>query len=534
MRYRLHELSLPLDYQDQDIIQMAARKLRVKINSLKDFAIIRRSIDARRKLSFIFTVEFTMGKNTQFIKIPKLDVVIPGNKPTVLDGLNIKSAQRPVIIGAGPAGLMAGLVLAKNGLKPVLYERGADAVTRSDQVVDFWKNGKLNNESNALYGEGGAGLFSDGKLTARSKDKPGIKYLFETLVQCGAPESILIEAEPHLGSDIVKEIVPCLRKKIIEAGGEVFFNSKVEKINIIDNKLCSIIVNGNEIKTDTCVIATGHSARDVYQFLADANVQLDQKAFAVGVRMELPQNIINETQWGKFAGHPRLGAAAFRLTRKESEDARSCYTFCMCPGGLTIACASTAGQITTNGMSLSKRSLNFGNAAFLVPVRPEDYKSFETEFYPSLAGCHFQADIEKKAFEAGGGDYSIPVSSLPRFIDPVSNVLVSEKRSCLKVKEADFSKILPGFVNETLVSAIPKMIKSFKGLSFDDVTLYAAETRSSSPVRIKRDEDRQSVNTQGLFPCGEGAGYAGGIVSSALDGIRVAESIIKKNLDSAR
>lgn len=506
---------------------MAARKLRVKKGCLKDFTIIRRSIDARRKLSFVFTVEFTIGQNTHFQQIPKLDVVIPGDKPAVLDGLNIKSAQRPIVIGAGPAGLMAGLVLAKNGLKPILYERGADAATRSDQVVDFWKNGKLNSESNTLYGEGGAGLFSDGKLTARSKDKPGIRYLFETLVECGAPESILIEAEPHIGSDILKEIVPRLRKKIIERGGEVFFDSKVEKINVIDNKVNSIVVNGVKIKTGICVIATGHSARDVYEFLADAKVQLGQKAFALGVRMELPQNVINNTQWGKHASHPRLGAASFRLTRKENDQARSCYTFCMCPGGLVIACASTPGQITTNGMSLSKRSLNFGNAAFLVPVKPEDYKNFETKNYPSLAGCYFQADIEQKAFEAGGGDYGIPVASLQRFIDPSSNILVSENRSCLKVKEANISEILPGFVVETLVSAIPKMIMGFKGLDFNDVTLYAAETRSSSPVRIKRDENRQSVNIQGLFPCGEGAGYAGGIVSSALDGIRVAESIIR-------
>lgn len=530
MRYRLHELSLPLDYQEQDIIKTAARTIRVKTISLKEFTVIRRSIDARRKLSFVFTVEFTIGKNTPFKNTPKLQVVIPGDKQAVLDGLNIKADQRPIVIGAGPAGLMAALVLAKNGLKPIVYERGADAATRSDHVVDFWKKGQLNEQSNVLYGEGGAGLFSDGKLTARSKDKPGIKYLFETLVECGAPASILIDAEPHLGSDILREIVPRLRKKIIEAGGEVFFNSKVEKIAVDDGKFHSIVVNGNEIKTDICVMATGHSARDVYQFLADAKVQLDQKAFAVGVRMELAQDVINAAQWGKFANHPRLGAAAFRLTRKETDQTRSCYTFCMCPGGLVIACASTAGEITTNGMSLSKRAMGLGNAGFLVPVRPEDYKKFENENYPSMAGCYFQADIEKKAFLAGGSDYSIPASSLTRFLDPNSNISVSNNRSCAKIKEAEIREILPSFVTETLQSAIPKMIRGFKDLAFDDVTLYAAETRSSSPVRIKRDEDRQSVNTQGLFPCGEGAGYAGGIVSSALDGIRVAESIIKKIL----
>jgi uncharacterized protein len=530
MRYRLHELSLPLDYQEQDLIKAAARKLRVKSNSLKEFTVIRRSIDARRKLSFIFTVEFTIGKNTQFKNIPKLQVVIPGDKQAVLDGLNIKIPQQPIVIGAGPAGLLAALVLAKNGLKPMLYERGTDAVTRSEQVVDFWKNGQLNEQSNTLYGEGGAGLFSDGKLTARSKDKPGIKYLFETLVECGAPASILIDAEPHLGSDMLKQIVPRLRKKIIEAGGEVSFNSKVEKINVKAGKLYSIVVNGAEIKTDICIMATGHSARDVYRFLADANVQLDQKAFAVGVRMELAQDVINASQWGKFAGHPRLGAAAFRLTRKETDQTRSCYTFCTCPGGLVIACASTSGQITTNGMSLSKRAMSVGNAAFLVPVRPEDYKIFENENYPSMAGCYFQADIEKKAFIAGGSDYGIPAASLSRFLDPDSNIPVSNNRSCAKVKEAEIREILPDFVTDTLVSAIPKMIKGFKDLAFDDVTLYAAETRSSSPVRIKRDENRQSINTPGLFPCGEGAGYAGGIVSSALDGIRVAESIIKKIL----
>lgn len=527
MRYRLHELSLPLDYDDKDLISETAKKIRVKNLSLKRFEVIRRSIDARRKLSFVFTVEFNLDKNVHFKKIREIVPVKPTKGKAVIEGANIQTDKRPIVVGAGPAGLLAALVLAKNGLKPILFERGADAATRSDYVTDFWKKGILNKHSNALYGEGGAGLFSDGKLTARSKDKAGIKYLFETLVQCGAPESILIDAEPHLGSDVLKEIVPKLRKKIIDAGGEVFFNSHVQKIDIKDGSICSVKVNGKDFQTDTCIMATGHSARDVYQFLATAGVQLDQKSFAIGVRVELPQKIIDQSQWGNDAGHPRLGAASFRLSQKESESTRSCYTFCPCPGGMVIACASSEKIITTNGMSLSKRSLNYGNAAFLVPVNPDDYQSFEREPHPALAGCYFQADIEKKAFLAGGNDYSIPAVTLSRFLDPSLKNTVSEKRSCLKVKEANIREILPEFVTNTLAVTIPKMIRVFKGIDFDDITLYAAETRSSSPVRIKRDENRQSINTKGLFPCGEGAGYAGGIVSSALDGIRVAESIIQ-------
>jgi len=290
-----------------------------------------------------------------------------------------------------------------------------------------------------------------------------------------------------------------------------------------------MIVNGEKFTSGNCILATGHSARDVYRMLADSDVKLEQKSFAIGLRVELPQKIVDQTQWGKFAGHSRLGAASFRLTRKKDRDFRACYTFCMCPGGFVIPCASSEKMFTTNGMSLANRGETLANAAFLVPVTPADYQSIQSDKYPHLAGCEFQMNIEKSIFEAGNHDYSIPVCSLSQFLDKNSTAAVSPNHSFPKIVEADIRSILPEFIYRTLANSIPKMLRIFRNLNYDEVTLYAAETRSSSPVRIIRNTDGQSINTKGLFPCGEGAGYAGGIVSSALDGIRIAESVIRQN-----
>jgi uncharacterized FAD-dependent dehydrogenase len=435
-------------------------------------------------------------------------------------------SRRVVVVGAGPAGLMAALVLAEAGLTPLVIERGAAVEQRTGQVGRFWRDGQLEIESNVLYGEGGAGLFSDGKLTSRNKDRPRVRRMLETLVRCGAPAGILIEADPHLGSDVLTRIVPALRHLIVSAGGEVRFNARLDGLEIDGGTLRAVHIGDERIEAAACVLATGHSARDVYRMLHRVGVTLEAKAFAVGVRAELTQQRIDEAQWGRWAGHPRLGAASFRLTRPETEAARSCYTFCTCPGGVVISCASEPGMLTTNGMSLAARNGLLGNAGFLVPVGPEDYPEPSAGQPAELAGLEFQADIESKAFQAGGADYSVPAARLTDFLAGESGGALPADRSCRRSRSADLRSVLPEFVCRTLAEAMPYMLSRQRGIVLDEITLYAAETRTSSPVRVVRGPTGESVAAVGLFPAGEGAGYAGGIVSSGIDGLRAAQGVL--------
>jgi uncharacterized FAD-dependent dehydrogenase len=418
-----------------------------------------------------------------------------------------------------------------------LIERGEAAVPRAKRVEAFWKNGMLDVESNVLYGEGGAGLFSDGKLTSRSKDRPRVRRFLEALVSCGASPDILIDAEPHIGSDVLEELVPALRNRIIELGGEVRFGARLDRLEIENGAVRGAVISGEEFRTDCCVLATGHSARDIYEMLAEQGVPLEAKPFAVGVRLEIPQHRIDTAQWG--GSFPMLGKASFRLTRREEENARACYSFCMCPGGLVISCASSAGLMTTNGMSLSKRDRPLGNAAFLVPVMTTDFPIVaargeggkETEVsdlgYRVLAGIEFQKKMEASAFAAGGSDYSLPAQRLVDFLEGAAASELPAERSCTMARPAQLRGLLPEFVEHTLRSAVPKMLRSMRGVILDEALLYASETRSSSPVRIVRGEDGQSV-VRGFYPCGEGAGYAGGIVSSGIDGLRIAEAVVEE------
>jgi len=538
MRIKISQLQIPLDYEEKDILKAAAAKLKCSEDLLSGLTIIRRSIDARSRREapvFSIHVEIEISDSDGFLlpddkAIEKTDEgeSLPKRIIPKISGM---TRIRPVVIGSGPSGLMAALALAEAGLSPLLIERGSSVKERTSQVSLFWKKGELNPEGNVLFGEGGAGLFSDGKLTTRSKDRIRVRQFLETLVRCGAPEDILIDSEPHLGTDILKKIVPAFRNLIEEAGGEVRFNSRLEGIRAENGRLCGITVNGQDIETQFCILATGHSARDVYQMLAESGVMIEQKSFAVGLRLELPQERIDKAQWGNFAGHPRLGAAGFRLTFREDKINRACYTFCMCPGGTVIPCASSGGTLTTNGMSLSARSGGFGNAAFLVPVHPADFGNEADGKHPGLAGIGFQEKIEHLAYNAGGGDYSLPASPLSAFLNNKNLGNLPEKRSWPRSRPADLRMILPGFVCTTLAAAIPKMLSLLKGVLHEDILLYAAETRSSSPVRVSRNETGESVNLSGLFPSGEGAGYAGGIVSSAVDGLRTAETVIRRIRD---
>ena len=521
MRLRINQLSIRLNYGESDVLKAICRRLLCDKEQLSNLEILRRSLDARKKdklPSYILSVEIDHRGKPPMLTPNQIEKA-PDPTPAPVYPEITPSLNPPVVIGAGPAGLMAALTLAEAGRKPLLIERGAETPDREKHVKAFWEKGELNPESNVLYGEGGAGLFSDGKLTARSKDRVRIRRFFETLVAAGATSDILIDAMPHIGSDDLTHIIPAIRKRIWELGGACVFNSKLEKLHIENGAVRGVTVSGKEIRTDTVFLATGHSARDVYELLAEAGVPLEAKPFAVGVRLEIPQIGIDAAQYGKWAELPALGSASFRLTRKEENTARRCYSFCMCPGGEVISCASSEGLITSNGMSLSARAEPFGNAAMLVPV---DVSDFPIADNPALAGIEFQKRMERAAFASGGGNYGLPAARLIDFMEGRKGDL-PDARSCLQSTPALLQDILPEFVFQTLESALPKMLGELNRTPLENVLLYASETRSSSPVRVLRDRDGQSTGVKGLYPCGEGAGYAGGIVSSALDGMKLAE-----------
>ncbi len=539
MRLRINQLAVRLAYGEGDVLKAVCRTLRCGKEQLQGLEILRRSLDARKKDKeprYVLLIEVDYSGKPPMFKPGQLEKAPRPEPPLVFPNPG-NTDPPPVVIGAGPAGLMAALTLAEAGRKPLLIERGAETPDRERQVEAFWKDGTLDTESNVLYGEGGAGLFSDGKLTARSKDRARIRRFFETLVSCGASPEILFEAMPHIGTDDLTHIIPAIRNRIWELGGACAFNSRLEGLHIEKGALRGIVASGKEIRTDACFLATGHSARDVYAMLAENNVPLEAKPFAVGVRLEVPQTRIDGAQYGKWAGKlPMLGSASFRLTRKEEGNARRCYSFCMCPGGLVISCASSEGRITSNGMSLSARDKPFGNAAFLVPVEVADFAaslpsarnglaSCPTSGNPALAGIGFQEELERAAFEAGGSNYGLPAARLIDFLEGKTGAL-PENRSCMQSSPALLQAILPEFVSRTLESAIPKMLNELNRTPLGEAVLYASETRSSSPVRILRNSDGVSTGLQGLYPCGEGSGHAGGIVSSALDGMKSAEQFV--------
>ena len=525
MRLRINQIIVKLEYTPEDVLQAIARQLGAQEQDLSDVEVLRRSIDARKKNRpplYVLSADVTYAGETHPALAPGQINIAEERKPRPVITATRQVAERPVIVGAGPAGLMAALTLAEAGCRPLLVERGAQTETRQPQVEAFWRQALLDPESNVLYGEGGAGLFSDGKLTARSKDRASIRHFFETLVACGASPDILIDAEPHIGSDILTEIIPALRQRIIEAGGEVQFDTRLNDILIEDGTLRGVVVSGTERRTDACFLATGHSARDVYRMLGQKAVPLEAKPFAIGVRLELPQRRIDWAQYGRWALESETGSASFRLTWKGGQDNRGCYSFCMCPGGLVIACASSEGMLTTNGMSFSGRVKPFGNAGFLVPVSAKDFPVAEDE-HPALAGIAFQESFEKATFEAGGSDYSLPAQMLTEFLAGTDSLNIPAERSCTRAVPANLEALLPPVVVDVLRRAIPRMLRELNDVRTEEILVYAAETRSSSPVRIVRNPSTwESLGVRGLYPLGEGSGSTGGIVSSALDGMNAA------------
>ena len=519
----LNNVLLPLDTDFSDLKGVIAAELRTNPSNLKNLALYRKSVDARKKNEVKFCCSFKVELGRDEAKILKKCKNATEYKPIeyVWQKADFKPPLRPVIAGFGPAGMFAALTLARAGLCPVVLERGDDADTRSIKVKTFFEGGKLDSESNVQFGEGGAGTFSDGKLNT------GIKNFRQRTVLTvfnshGAPDKILTDAKPHIGTDILVNVVKSIREEIVSLGGEVKFRTKLDSIEIKDGRLTSITANGEKTPADTLVIATGHSARDTFKMLLESGVEMVKKPFAIGLRIEHLQSEINKALYGNFAESEYLGAADYKLA-VHLENGRGVYTFCMCPGGEVINASSAEGALVVNGMSNSSRNAKNSNSALLVGLEPSDFEGEDT-----LAGCALQEKIEKAAYNAAKG--AVPINTVGNFLHGKEFKIGSVKPSVLpRYSYSDFKDILPDFVLESLKEGILKFGQKIEGFDCDDAILTAPETRSSSPVRIVRNEDFESVNISGIYPCGEGAGYAGGIVSAAVDGMCVAEKIISLN-----
>ena len=434
------------------------------------------------------------------------------------------SEFRPVIVGFGPAGMLAGLILAEAGLRPIIFERGKNIDDRQKDVNDFWQNRRLNEESNVQFGEGGAGTFSDGKLTTGIKS-PFIRKVLDELYEAGAPEEILYSSKPHIGTDRLAIVVKNIRKKIEKLGGEVRLECKVEKLIIYNNFVQGLTYSHRgglfDIEADSVIMAIGHSARDTVEMLYNLGCEIIQKPFSVGARIEHPQKLINKAQYGNFAGNEKLGAADYKLACHGLHE-RGAYTFCMCPGGTVVAAASEKGGVIVNGMSSLARDGENANSALLVGIEPKDFPNEHP-----LAGIYYQREIEHNAFLLGGGDYKAPAQLVGDFLAGKASTKLGDVRPTCPtgVTLTNIEKCLPEKVSATMKSAIVEMDKKLSGFALYDAVLTAPETRSSSSVRILRDEFCQS-KISGIYPCGEGAGYAGGIVSAAVDGIKCAHAVL--------
>ncbi len=525
---RISEIKLPLDHADDALRSAILAKLGISDAELKNFTIFKRSSDARRKSAivfvYIFDVETTndtqllerFQNDPHIIETPDTSYKLVGHAPKDLK-------IRPIVIGTGPCGLFAGLMLARMGFRPIILERGKSVRQRSADTFGFWRHGGLNPESNAQFGEGGAGTFSDGKLYSQVKDSKylGRKVLTE-FVEAGANAEILYINKPHIGTYKLVKIVENMRAVIESLGGEIRFQSRVESLEIENGKVRGVkLSNGEFIESEHIILAVGHSARDTFEMLFERGVYIEPKPFSIGFRIEHPQRLIDECRFGRQAGNKLLGSADYKLVH-HCRNGRSVYSFCMCPGGMVVAAASEAGRLVTNGMSQYSRSEKNANSAIVVGITPE-------EDYPenALAGIEFQRRLEEKAFKLGGETYNAPGQLVGDFLAGRASTAFGKVLPSYTpgIKLTDLSEALPKFAIEAIREAIPAFDKQIKGFAMHDALLTGVETRTSSPIRIKRRNDGQSVNIEGLYPAGEGAGYAGGILSAGIDGIKAAESV---------
>lgn len=525
---KLTGLKLPLDFKKEDLRRVAAQKLRLPESAVVSATLAKKSVDARRKdqVHFVCAVEAEIDGNEEKILARRRDSSVQKAQPYRYDlPRGEKLSQRPVVVGFGPAGMFAALLLAQCGQNPIVLERGMPVEERERSVTRLWKDRVLDPESNVQFGEGGAGTFSDGKLTTGTGDGR-IRKVLEELVRSGAPEEILYEAKPHIGTDKLPGVVRSIRERVIALGGEVRFSTKAVGFLLQEGKLTGLRLrtpSGEEVlECSQVILAVGHSARDTFEELHRLGLPMEAKAFSVGARIEHPASLIDRVQYGTFAGHPALGAADYKLSC-HLENGRGVYTFCMCPGGYVTGAASELGGVVTNGMSPWARDGKNSNAALLVGVTPEDYGQ-----EGPLAGIGFQRRIEQAAFRLAGGDYSAPAQRVADFLAGVPSKSFGGVAPTYEpgVALTDLTHCLPGFVADSMRAALPILGRRLRGFDDGDAVLTAPETRSSSPVRVLRGENFQSPLAQGLYPCGEGAGYAGGIVSAAVDGLRCAEAVM--------
>jgi uncharacterized FAD-dependent dehydrogenase len=536
---RITELSLPLDYPADALRKAILNRLGIDDADLLDFTVFKRSYDARRKnntISFVYIIDLSVRDETAILRrlahdrnvrpAPDTGYHPVGHAPAAL-------RERPLVVGFGPCGLFAALVLAQMGFKPIVLERGRDVRQRTQDTWALWRKNILTPESNVQFGEGGAGLFSDGKLYSQIKDPKfyGRKVMQE-FVHAGAPADILFVSKPHIGTFRLTGVVATMRARILELGGEVRFDSKVTDLLLDHGQIEGVMLaSGEALLSRHVVLAPGHSARDVFRMLHSRGVHLDAKPFSIGFRIEHPQSLIDTARLGKYAGHPALGAADYKLVH-HAKNGRDVYSFCMCPGGTVVAATSEPHRVVTNGMSQYSRNERNANAGIVVGISPE-------QDFPGgpLAGVELQERLESQAYVLGGSDYSAPCQLVGDFVRGVpsrefGDILPSYTPG---VRLGDLSSALPAYAIEAVREALPAFGREIRGFDRDDAVLTAVETRTSSPLRITRDaESLQSLNVRGLYPAGEGAGYAGGILSAGVDGIRIAEAVAKSMLQDAR
>lgn len=513
-------ISLPFEQPEENAVKKAAVKLGG--HSYSKAWIARRAVDARKKneICFVYSVGFDIDGDDAAVaeKIGRGDVTVRNDAPLEITRGQKQLSQRPVVVGFGPAGMFAALLLARQGLRPVVLERGGDVDTRVAQVEGFWSTGALNTNSNVQFGEGGAGTFSDGKLTTRIGDSR-CRFVLEQLVAHGAPEDILVQAKPHVGTDKLRAVVKSIREEIIRLGGELHFDTCMTGIGVKNGRVASVQTDKGEFAAEVMILAPGHSARDVFYMLRDMNLPMQSKAFSVGVRIEHLQEDIDSAQYGRCAGHELLPKGEYQLSYRQGE--RGVYTFCMCPGGVVVPAASEQGMVVTNGMSRHARDGVNGNSALVVSV---DSASFGKDL---LDGVEFQRRLETTAYLAGGSTYAAPAQTVDRFLAGKGGMKLGRVQPTYSrgITDGVFDDILPHDVTDMMRKGIGQFSRRMKGFDAPDALMTGIECRTSSPVRILRGEDLQSTGLEGLYPCGEGAGYAGGIVSAAVDGVRIAQEI---------